>query len=517
MNDTIKLQILHTSDVHGYVFPRSYSTMKKQDIGIAKLASLIKQYRNDNTLLIDSGDTIQGSPLTFFHSKEKQDDINPMALIYNAMKYDYIAIGNHEFNYGLKYLNNYLNHLDAKIVNCNLLNSQTNEPYKGITHDIFTHDNGPRVGIIGVTTHYIPNWEQPSHIENFTIIDAFESVKKYIKKIKDDVDFIIVNYHGGFERDFSTWELTNDDTGENQGSKMLKEIPEIDLLLTGHQHRLLNGEIFNTHYSQPGFNAQTMSKINIEFKYTDKWEYSVVSNEILSTKKVEPDQLIMDLILNEENETQKYLDTPVGTMDYPLLINNQLEARLNKHPLVSLINHIQLEYTNADISSCSLGNEVSGFRKNITIRDVIGTYIFPNTLVVKQLTGHIVKQSLEKTAEFFAIKDNEIIISDEFNTPKLQLYAYDMYDGIEYTIKVSNPIGSRITSLTKDGVKLDLDAEYSIVMNNYRSSGGGDYFFIKECPIIKDTQTEVIELLITYIVRNKHIKIPHKNNIKVIK
>ncbi len=517
MKNHAKLQILHTSDVHGYVYPESYSTRKQENVGIAKLSTLINKLRDDSTMLIDSGDTIQGSPLTYFHSKEKQGIINPMALVFNKIGYDYISIGNHEFNYGKDYLFDYLNHVEADILNCNLLNKTTKEPIKGITHDIIELDDGPIIGLIGVTTHYIPNWEQPSHIENIEILDAFESTKKYVNDLKDQVDFIIVNYHGGFERDFDTWQLTNEDTGENQGSKMLEEIDGIDLLLTGHQHRQLNGRKFNTIYSQPGFNAQNMSQIIIEFNFTDEWNYSLIENKLLNTDGIEANQEILDLLQTEENETQNFLDTPVGSMKQDLLINNQLDARVNKHPLVSLINHIQLDYTKADIASCSLGNNVSGFRKNITIRDVIGTYIYPNTLIIKKMSGAVIKKALEKTAEFFKLENNEIQIADEFNTPKLQLYAYDMYDGIEYTIKVGNSKGNKITSLTKNGLPLEMSKDYSVVMNNYRSSGGGDYFFIRDCEIINDTQTEAIELLIDYIVKNKAIDIHHKDNIKVIK
>jgi 2',3'-cyclic-nucleotide 2'-phosphodiesterase/3'-nucleotidase len=176
-----------------------------------------------------------------------------------------------------------------------------------------------------------------------------------------------------------------------------------------------------------------------------------------------------------------------------------------------------MEYTGADISSCSLGNDVSGFRKEITIRDVIGTYIFPNTLVVKELTGKVLRQAIEKTAEFFTINDGEFTISPEFNTPKLQLYAYDMYDGIDYTLDISKPVGNRITSLTFNNKAVTDKDTYNVVMNNYRSSGGGDYYFIKECKIVNDTQTEVIELLLNYILKNKKIVIPHKDNITIVK
>ncbi len=226
---------------------------------------------------------------------------------------------------------------------------------------------------------------------------------------------------------------------------------------------------------------------------------------------------MLKLVQDVQDDTQKYLDTPVGRMDRDLLINDQFDARINKHPLISLINHIQLEFTNADISLCGLGNSVSGFRKEISIRDVIGTYIYPNTLVVKKLSGHVLKQALEKTAEFFDVENDEFVVSDEFRNPKLQLYAYDMYDYIDYTIKVGNPKGSRITSLTINNEELDLDKFYTVVMNSYRSTGGGDYFFIKDAETVLDTQKEVIELLLDYILKEKHILIPHKENIKVIK
>ncbi len=514
MRKNTTIQILHTSDVHGYIYPTSYTTKLPEDLGLGKLSTLINKLRDDNTLLIDSGDTIQGSPFTYYHSKKHSDKINPIAKIFNEMRYDYVSIGNHEFNYGKDYLLNYLKHLDAKILNSNILDKSTNNPFIGVEHDI-TEINNFKIGIIGVTTHYIPNWEQPSHIKNLLILDAFETTRNQVKLLRNQVDFLIVNYHGGFERDFANDKLTIVDTGENQGSKMLKEIDGIDLLLTGHQHRLLNGSIHNTIYSQPGYNAQLLSQIVIEL--SDSQKPLVLTNKLLNLKNVKSNEKVLEIALELEDNCQLFLDTPVGTMDQDLLISNQLEARINKHPLISLINHIQLEYTKADISLCGLGNSVSGFRKEITIRDVIGTYIYPNTLVVKKLSGHVIKQSLEKTAEFFEVINNEITISNNFNTPKLQLYAYDMYDGIEYTIKVSNPKGKRITSLTKDGESLNLNEDYTVAMNNYRSAGGGDYTFIKECEVINDTQKDVIELIIDYILKTKEIVIPHKNNVKVIK
>ncbi|MCK5387849.1 MAG: bifunctional metallophosphatase/5'-nucleotidase [Candidatus Izimaplasma sp.] len=519
MAQTFNFRVLQTSDVHGYIYPISYSSKEKMDIGLAQISTLLKKYRTTNTIVIDTGDTIQGSPLTYHHAKENVGKQNPLSKVYNYLNYDFITIGNHEFNYGRNYLDNYISYLDAKIINSNLIDKATSTPLYGKEYEIIRYEDGPTIAIIGATTHYIPNWEQPTHIKGITFIDAFEAIKEIVKKIKkiENPDFIIVSYHGGFERDLETHEFSMEDTGENQGYKILKEIPDVDLLLTGHQHRTLAGKLFNTYYTQPALNGTALGLIDIEFYNEENvWKYNVNNIEILSTRNIIPDTKLLNLVTRDEEATQIFLDTPIGKTKHDLLITDQLEARLHKHPLVSFINQVQLEYSHADISSCSLGNDVSGFRKEITIRDVIGTYVFPNSLVVKAVKGSTLLIALEKTAEFFELENNKVIFSPKFNTPKLQLYAYDMYDNLNYTIDLRKPHSERISNVTFNNLPLELDKEYNIVMNNYRAAGGGDYLFIKECRTVKVIQIDVIELLINYIFDKKEIEIKTTDNIKII-
>ncbi len=298
---------------------------------------------------------------------------------------------------------------------------------------------------------------------------------------------------------------------------MLKEIDGIDLLLTGHQHRTLTGKSYSTYYMQPSLNGQGLGKVDIDFTLDDgKWNYEISSINILSTDGIDVDNNLLDLVTTYEDKTQSFLDTPIGKTKKDLIISDQLEARVNKHPLVSFINQVQLEYSGADISSCSLGNTVSGFKKDITIRDVIGTYIFPNTLVVKAVPGNILKIALEKTAEFFELDNGIPIFSPKFNTPKLQLYAYDMYDNINYTIDLRKAIGNRVSDITFKGISLQDNCTYNVVMNNYRAAGGGDYLFFKDCLTVKDIQLDVIELLINYIYDKKDIIINDLKNINII-
>ena len=178
--NTYKLRILQTSDVHGYVYPRSYSTKEFENTGLGQISTLINNLRTPSTLLIDSGDTIQGSPLTYFQAKENIGTINPLTL------------GNHEFNYGIEYLESYLNNINAEILNSNLICKDTNKPIYGNPYKIINLDKGPKIAIIGVTTHYIPNWEQPSHIKNINFLDAFITTKILVKEVKqlENPDFV---------------------------------------------------------------------------------------------------------------------------------------------------------------------------------------------------------------------------------------------------------------------------------------------------------------------------------------
>ena len=504
-----KVRILQTSDLHGYIYPKSYATKDNENIGLAKVATLINENRTEKSIVIDTGDTIQGSPLIYYFSKHGQGK-NPLVDIMNYINYDFVTIGNHEFNYGLEYLGNYLNYLDAKIINSNII--KNGKPLFGNPYEIIEID-GIKIAIIGVTTHYIPNWEQPSTIKNIDFVDAFEACKNTVNEVKDTVDFVIVSYHGGFERDLESNELVVEDTGENQGSRMLNEIEGIDLLLTGHQHRSEQGIKNNTIYVQPGFNGQSVSLIDLEFNDKELVNYET---NLLSTENYNADEHVLDLAKDVEEKTNIFLDTPVGSTTFDLLIKDQLDARLNKHPLVTLFNQIQLDYTGADISSISLGNNVSGFNKKISIRDVISTYIYPNTLVVKNVLGSDLLKGLEKTAEFFMVKDGKIDIHEKYKTPKVQLYNYDMYDGIDYTIDLTKEFGSRVTECLFKGKPLEKDKLYKVAMNNYRAAGGGDYTFFKNSETYKDTQTEILEILIDYIVREKDLVIDHKNNIKIV-
>ena len=244
-------------------------------------------------------------------------------------------------------------------------------------------------------------------------------------------------------------------------------------------------------------------------------ETGEIETEILKVDK-EVDEGILKITQDEEDRCQKWLDTSLGTTNIDLVIRDENYARLHKSQVVTFLNNVNFAVTGADISGSALFLFAKGFERNITMRDLVATYVFPNTLVVKKINGKILKEYLEKTSEFWAVKDGKIIVEPSRDFPTPQHHNYDMLDGVEYEIKVSNPIGQRITRLTRNGVPVKDDDEFTLCINNYRASGGGDYGMIKNSETLQDIQRNVVELIAEYIQKEKVIDFEPVNNINVV-
>ena len=496
------ITICHTSDMHGYVMPYTYANNEPAETGMSKIASLTNKI--ENKIMIDTGDLLQGSALATYIANNREN-ISPFSQILNDMNYDYFIPGNHDFNYGDDYLYGLTDNLNATVLSANIYkNNRVFKPYEIIEFDDL------KIAIIGLTTHYIPNWENPKNIEGYTFKHELEELDSILKELPE-VDYKIVAYHGGFNKDLETDELNPNETGENSGSDMFDR--DINCLLTGHQHQRVAGVKNGVVYSQPGCNGNQFNQIELKFYYDNGWKVNESIKQVVVGENFE--QSITDIVKTEEKKTQEWLDVPIGTLkDGDCLITDPLEARLNKSPLVTLINQAQLELTKADISCTSLGNDVKGFNQSITTRDIVSTYIYPNTLVVLEVSGHVLKEALEKNAEFFTY-NGSIKISDNYMYPKKELYNYDMFDGIEYSINLSNPIGERVTSITKNNEPLDLDNNYSLVMNNYRAAGGGNFTMFKNAKTLQTIEKDMVEILCDYISKEKVVSLNTENNITI--
>lgn len=496
------LKIYFTSDMHGYFSPIDYGTNKKIQSGMINCAS--EYLKKENTLIIDGGDTLQGSPFTYY--LHKNGDLEPSigAKLMNLAGYDYITLGNHDFNYGQKVLNEYLSALDAKCLCCNV---------KGVKN-VYEYDiiekNGLKIGLTGAVTHFVNLWEKKENLVGIEIKEPLEDLKRIEKIFEENkVDLKICIYHGGFEKDVDTGVLLSD-TKENQAYEICESL-SYDILLTGHQHiGIENKKVINTYTCQTPDKARQYIEMDVDLK-----------NKLdVTSKLVNPGTYLkkemLDYVEPYEEECSKWLDVPVGFLDEKLEPKDKLDMAINGSYIANFFNQVQLASSGADISGTSLANEVKGFEKEVTIRDVVATYIYPNTLETLVVDRATLKKGLEKSAEYFEIEDGKLKIADSFLKPKVAHYMYDFISGIDVTFDITRKIGDRVTSIIYKGKELDDNTKLTYCMNNYRAGGTGGYEFYLDCPKAKSQPTEIAEMIMDYISTNKNITVDKKNYVKVI-
>lgn len=502
------LKIYFTSDMHGYMAPIDYATGGRKDAG---LANMIPHFRKDgNTLVLDGGDTIQGSPFAYLQAQAGSAEM--FARCMNLAGYDYVTLGNHDFNYGYEYLASYLENLDAPCLCANIADVTGRLPV--LPSAVKVMENGLRVGIIGICTDFINVWEKKTNLTKIRVGDVRKALEPVYEKLRPETDVLIGLYHGGFECDVKTGRVLST-TRENIGYEIARDF-RFDLLLTGHQHMALAGaEIAGTYVAQTPANAEQYVEAELVWEEAAEDKAAgrgtsggrlagsrgrVVScSTVLRPAGSVTDARAAELLAEPERQTAVWLDTPKGHFDAPLMPGEHLDMALHGSSIADFFNRVQLWASGAELSTTSLGNEVKGFGKDVTVRDIVSTYIYPNTLVIKEVTGEVLRRTLERSAEYFDTDEaGNLRVSRKFLEPKISHYNFDYIMGIDYGFDWRRPEGSRVTHMLYHGKPVEPRQKFTMVMNNYRASGTGGYEFLRDSPTVREIQTDMVELIIRY-------------------
>lgn len=497
-------QIYYTSDTHGHVFPVNYASNSPENAGLLNLASQVE--KDGNTLVLDGGDALQGTPLTQYYLEHRGEwDIHPVAAAFNAMGLDYFTLGNHDFNFGYEALREYLEAMDGRCLCANVEDLGGQLPIRPWT--VHTLSNGLRVGITGVVTDFVNIWEQPQNLTQLRITDAFQAARAACTALAPLCDVRVCIYHGGFEEDLATGQLLSD-SGENIACEIAREL-DFDLLLTGHQHMVVEGvNLSGTYAVQPPANAGQFLHISGKWKGT-RSSFRSRLTAVGAGHPAEPYQSLLPL----ENAVQDWLDQPIGELDRTIPPEGKLEAALYGSQVAALFNQVQLAETGADFSCTSLGNDPVGLASPVTMRGVTAAYLFANTLVVLEVTEEVLRQTLERCATYFTLVDGQPQIAEEFLLPKVEHYNYDFYAGLSYTFDLRRPVGSRVIHLAKlDGSPLG-GGTFRLCTSNYRATGTGGYEILRECPVLWRGGTEMPDLTARYI--QTHSPMPQLHNVEM--
>ncbi len=491
-----KIHLLYTSDMHGFWINRLDDAEHSLLNTASALKQLKKQYESmgEEVLLIDLGDFIQGADFSTYLNQINDNGL-VLAEAMNHIGYDYQVIGNHEFNYGLPYLNSILTNLNAVILSNNILSREAEETYFGRPYEI-KEIAGVKIGIVGTTTHYIPNWEIPVHYQGLLFKDAFETTKSIVEEIRPLVDIVIVAYHGGFERDLSTGEPLEALTGENQGYQMLAEIDGIDCLITGHQHRLINERFNHSVAIQPGYAGRAIGHIMFEVE-----EQQLVSmlSELIDANHYPQDKDLLQKIEPEITNANEWLNKSLGIA--PLMISSHdiFMARVQGTPFVEMINQIQLKVTGADFSATTLINEhYKKFTGTITQQTLLHAYPYHNLIAIVRVTGEELYDIMTFNLKYVTLNHSgKLVVNPDYIHPKPKHYNWDMYTGLRAIVNMHLPEQDRVIALIDERTNDPIDPTkyYTLAISQYRAVGGGDYHWFNESKIIEMTDKDIASLI----------------------
>jgi 2',3'-cyclic-nucleotide 2'-phosphodiesterase (5'-nucleotidase family) len=512
---SVTITLLSTTDIHGHVEPWDYYANKPANLGLAKISTLVKQARAEapQALLLDCGDTIQGTPLAYYFARKDTSKPNPTIAAFNVMRYDAMAVGNHEFNFGEDVMWKAKGESKFPWLAANVKQTYT-EGVQRIRPFIIKNVGGVRIGIVGFVTPGIPRWEIPAHYKGYEFEQIVAAAKRVIPQIRAKVDLLVVIMHSGLDRNPDTGTIDSEIpiNGENAAWELAEQVPGIDVIFFGHTHRELPEKIVNGVLLAQARNwGQSLARADIAMTRDAEGHWEVASKHsktIPVTADVLADPAISKLAEPYQEATERYLDTPIATSKKEL---SSAHSRYEDDPLVDLIHKVQLEAGHADVSMATMFNpSVKIAAGPVTVREAAALYIYENTLYVVEMTGAQLKDALEHAASFFPAWP--VPEGKEITLPG---YNADSAEGVSYVIDLREPVGQRIHDLAYKGKLLELSQRLRVAINNYRYTGGGKYSAYQGLPLAYQSSDEIRELLIEYLTRTKKIPTVTDGNWKI--
>jgi len=532
------LVVLATSDVHNNYMDYDYFTDRATDrTGLVRLASEIGRFRaeNPNVLLVDNGDLIQGNPFGEYLYKNPPEGTSPIMALMNAMGYDAMTLGNHEFNFGLPYLEKTIKGAKFPVVCANVVKAGTQEPYFTpyvIKPYTFAGEDGKklkiRVGFLGLVTPQIMTWDADKLRGKVDTIDGYDAAAKYVPEMKaKGADIVVVLAHSGlaaFDRR----------GGEENFAAYVTAVPGVDVVISGHSHNqfpsggyakvanvdIERGTINSVPVVMPGSFADNLGVIQARFTYTASgWDLAEGFGRLVPVYNAQDKTSLpavaelVEILRPAHERVVAFIRAPVGAGEDGAAAGGSVSAPLNSFFAlvhddfsVQLVNEAQMWYAktalaNTEYAALPILSAAAPFKCGgrqgpayytdipagpLAIKNMADLYVYTNSIVILKLTGAEIREWLEMSAgQFNQIKAGpaeQNLINDAFPT-----YLFDVIDGVTYEIDVSQPArynregalvdsaAHRIRNLAWQGKPLDDGQSFALVSNNYRANGGGNF------------------------------------------
>jgi 2',3'-cyclic-nucleotide 2'-phosphodiesterase / 3'-nucleotidase len=534
--EQVTITLLATTDLHGNIYPVDYFTDRPAARGLAKIATLLREerLRSPHSLLIDCGDTIQGSPLetvyqTYVHAGHlplnlafagKPLEHDPMMLAMNQLGYDAMTVGNHEFNFGLKNLQQA--RADARFpwisANIEVAAGGAEKPFA--PYIVKTVD-GVKVAVIGLTTAAIPLWEKPENIGAYRFTSMPRAAEKAVAELRrvEHPDLVVVAAHAGLERGRTSDAASGGaDNVENMVYQVAAEVPGIDAIVFGHTHsELAEYHVGKVLLAQPKNWGISLARLDFVMdKAPDgRWKVEKKESRLLPARAATPaDESLMELARPYEELAERYLNTGVAESDKAM--DGRL-GRVEDTPLMDAVHTVQLYYAKADVSFAALFNPRVRVPKGpVTVRQLAALYVYDNELYAIEGTGKMVKDALENAARYFLSCHGESCRQGPLINRRVIGFNFDTAEGVDYEIDLTRPAGDRIRNLRFRGRPLAPDQKLRIAVNSYRAAGSAGYSMFRGAKIVWRSILDVRDLMIQYYTERKQLPVTADDNWSIV-
>lgn len=523
MAQEVNIKILGTSDIHGRVVPWNYGADVEDKSGsYAQIATYVKDVRknNKNVVLVDVGDAIQDNQVDVFAKDKKYYKDHPIPKVLNEMKYDVFVLGNHEFNFGMKALDEILKDIKAKKLTANFYYKKNDKRYIDATTII--EKDGVKLGIIGLSTPMSAKFEEDTgNLKDMKFTSPTEEARTQVDKLKaKGVDAIIVIAHMGIDN-----ENKIPDTGMRD---VINAVDGIDVVIAGHMHKDVPSEtIKNTLITEPHRYGTVVSEVDLTFDINDKKEVKLVKKEskTVPVKALEADKKIVEIYKPYHEKLRELNNVVIGQTAnemVPQETKHGVSAAFSKDTgLSSFINDVEQHYSGADVVTFSFDHQKARMDKgDIKKKDIIFNYRYAGgDVTVYELTGKQLKEYMEWSANYFdTIQPGDTEYRYNAERKKSKYVTYDIFGGVNYKIDLRNPKGSKIVDLTlADGKPVTDDMKLKVGMNSYRFAqlnGKGGIWEGQKIPVLWESKVAmgrekgtIQNMMIDYITNVKKGKI----------
>ncbi|MBO4275552.1 bifunctional metallophosphatase/5'-nucleotidase [Microbispora triticiradicis] len=529
---TVKITVMASSDIHGnalnwdYYKNAEYDDSAHNDVGLAKISTMVSQIRADrgagHTLLFDSGDTLQGTPLDYYYAKiepiTSTGETHPMAKAMNAIGYDAVTLGNHEFNYGLPLLGAWVKQMRAPVLGANAVSARTGlpayQPFVIKTMNV-KGEKPIKVGVLGLTNPGVAIWDKANVDGKLKFLDLVTTAKKWVPVIRGlGADVVLVTAHAG---DNGLSSYGSDLPVENAAAMVAEEVPGVDAVLFGHAHndvpqRFVTNKATGRQVllTEPSKWGQRLSVVDFTLaKERGKWTVTGKSSTTLNTNSVAEDPKIVALMKEQHDKTVGYVNQVIAQSKEQL---SAAESPYKDTPILDYIQKVQTEIVSKGVAgtadaSLPVLSIAAPFSRTavfpagpVSVRDMAGLYVYDNTLLGVKMTGAQIKDFLEYSAKYFAqvAPGAPIDLATLTNAGGTPDYNYDQLSGVTYDIDIAKPVGQRIAGLSYQGKPVAADQQFIVAINNYRQSGGGGFPHVSTAPVVYNAQVEIRQALIEY-------------------